>query len=418
MFDTIAILITVAALFSYLNHRFIRLPTTIGLMVIALGISIALVLVGALGWPALRQGAEAFLRGIDFHETLMQGMLSFLLFAGALHVNLSDLREQKWVITLLATFGVLMSTFLVGGFTYWLMQLLDLHLPLVYCLVFGALISPTDPIAVLGIIKTTQAPQSLVTKITGESLFNDGVGVVVFTVLAGIAIGDQSVSAVSIGVLFAEEALGGAIFGLMIGAISYSLLRSIDNYSVEVLITLALVTGGYALASALHLSGPIAMVVAGLLIGNHGRNSAMSETTRRHLDTFWELVDELLNTVLFVLIGLEVLVLSFKTTYIEAALMLAPAVLFARLISIGIPLLLLRRDRDIASGVIPIMTWGGLRGGISVALALSLPLGAEREIILAVTYLIVVLSITLQGLTIGPLIRRQCSPSTESAPPR
>lgn len=406
MLNTIAILITVAALFSYLNHRFVRLPTTIGLMVIALGISVTLVLIGALGWPTLRLEAETFLRGIDFHETLMQGMLSFLLFAGALHVNLSDLREQKWIIALLATLGVLVSTFLVGGLTYWLMHLLGLHLPLVYCLAFGALISPTDPIAVLGILKTAQVPKSLKTKITGESLFNDGVGVVVFLVLAGIAGGDQPVSVASVAWLFATEALGGIVFGLVIGGISYSLLRSINNYSVEVLITLALVTGGYALASALHLSGPIAMVVAGLLIGNHGRQLAMSSVTRLHLDTFWELVDELLNAVLFVLIGLEVLVLSFKTSYIQAALVLAPAVLLARLVSVSVPVLLLHRVRHFSPGVIPIMTWGGLRGGISVALALSLPLGPERDIILAVTYLIVVFSITVQGLTIGRVIRR------------
>ena len=405
MLNTIAILITAAALFSYLNQRFIRLPTTIGLMVIALVLSVVLVLIGALGWPALRLEAEAFLRGIDFHETLMQGMLSFLLFAGALHVNLTDLREQKWIIGLLATLGVVISTFLIGGFTYWLMNLLGLNLPFIYCLVFGALISPTDPIAVLGILKTTHAPKTLKTKITGESLFNDGVGVVIFLVLTGIAAGNQPVTAGSVALMLATEALGGIGFGLVIGGITYFLLRSINNYSVEVLITLALVTGGYALASALHLSGPIAMVVAGLLIGNHGRRSAMSEITRLHVDTFWELVDELLNAVLFVLIGLEVLILSFKTSYFQAALVLVPAVLLARLVSVSVPVLLLHKIREFSPGIIPIMTWGGLRGGISVALALSLPLGPEREIILAITYLIVVFSITVQGLTIGRVIR-------------
>jgi len=406
MLDTIAILITAAALFSYLNQRFIRLPNTIGLMVISLGLSVALVLIGVLGWPTLRLEAETFLRGIDFHETLMQGMLSFLLFAGALHVNLSDLRKQKWIIALLATLGVVISTFLVGGLTYWLMHLLGLHLPFIYCLVFGALISPTDPIAVLGILKTTRVPDTLKTKITGESLFNDGVGVVLFLVLTGIIAGNQPVTAGSIALMFSIEVLGGMGFGLVIGGITYFMLRDLNNYSVEVLLTLALVTGGYALASALHLSGPIAMVVAGLLIGNHGRHSAMSESTRLHVDTFWELVDELLNAILFVLIGLEVLILSFKTSYFQAALILAPAVLLARLISVGVPVLLLRKVRRFSPGIIPIMTWGGLRGGISVALALSLPLGPEREIILAVTYLIVVFSITVQGLTIGRVIRR------------
>ena len=405
MFNTIAILITVAALFSYLNQRFIHLPTTIGLMIIALGLSVALVLIGALGWPALRLDAEAFLRGIDFHATLMQGMLSFLLFAGALHVNLSDLRQQKWIIALLATLSVVISTVLIGAFTYWLLNLLDLQLPFIYCLVFGALISPTDPIAVLGVLKTTHAPKTLKTKITGESLFNDGVGVIIFMALTAIAAGNQPVTPGNVTLMFAIEIFGGIAFGLAIGGVAYFLLRSINNYSVEVLITLALVTGGYALASALQLSGPIAMVVAGLLIGNHGRRSAMSESTRLQLDAFWELVDELLNAVLFVLIGLEVLILNFKTSYFQAALLLVPAVLLARLVSVSIPILLLRSMRQFSPGIIPILTWGGLRGGISVALALSLPLGPERETILAVTYLIVVFSITVQGLTIGRVIR-------------
>jgi len=405
MFNTIAILITVAALFSYLNQRFIHLPTTIGLMIIALGLSVALVLIGALGWPALRLDAEAFLRGIDFHATLMQGMLSFLLFAGALHVNLSDLRQQKWIIALLATLSVVISTVLIGVFTYWLLNLLDLQLPFIYCLVFGALISPTDPIAVLGVLKTTHAPKTLKTKITGESLFNDGVGVIIFMALTAIAAGNQPVTPGNVTLMFAIEIFGGIAFGLAIGGVAYFLLRSINNYSVEVLITLALVTGGYALASALQLSGPIAMVVAGLLIGNHGRRSAMSESTRLQLDAFWELVDELLNAVLFVLIGLEVLILNFKTSYFQAALLLVPAVLLARLVSVSIPILLLRSMRQFSPGIIPILTWGGLRGGISVALALSLPLGPERETILAVTYLIVVFSITVQGLTIGRVIR-------------
>ncbi|HED19295.1 MAG TPA: sodium:proton antiporter, partial [Gammaproteobacteria bacterium] len=335
-----------------------------------------------------------------------------------LHVNLTDLRKQKWIIALLATLGVVISTFLVGGFTYWLMNLLGLNLPFIYCLVFGALISPTDPIAVLGILKTTHAPRTLKTKITGESLFNDGVGVVIFLVLTSIAAGNQPVTAGSVALMLSTEALGGIGFGLVIGGITYFLLRSINNYSVEVLITLALVTGGYALASALHLSGPIAMVVAGLLIGNHGRRTAMSEITRLHVDTFWELVDELLNAVLFVLIGLEVLILSFKTTYFQAALVLVPAVLLARLISVSVPVLLLRRVRQFSPGIIPIMTWGGLRGGISVALALSLPLGPERETILAVTYLIVVFSITVQGLTIGRVIRHWSSESATDAQAR
>ncbi|HEB58256.1 MAG TPA: sodium:proton antiporter [Gammaproteobacteria bacterium] len=404
--DTIAVLISLAALFSYLNARFIRLPTTIGLMIIALLLSLTMIAMGKLGWSGLRDHAEVFLRGIDFHETLMQGMLSFLLFAGALHVNLADLRQQKWVIGLLASLGVLISTFLVGTLTWWVLMALGSPLPYIYCLVFGALISPTDPIAVLGILKTAGAPKTLETKITGESLFNDGVGVVVFLVLAGIAAGTQSMDPLAIGALFAQEAMGGALFGFVLGWLAYAMLRSIDNYQVEVLITLAVVMGGYALASHLHLSGPIAMVVAGLLIGNRGRRLAMSDVTRDHLDKFWELVDEVLNAALFVLIGLEVLVVVLHHEYLIAALVLIPVVLLARLISVGLPILGLSRFRSFTPGVVPILTWGGLRGGISVALALSLPLGAERDILLSVTYVIVVFSIVVQGMTISRLVRR------------
>lgn len=406
LLDTIAILISLAALFSYINARFIRLPTTVGLMIIALLLSLGLIALDALGWVALKEEAEIFLRGIDFHEALMQGMLSFLLFAGALHVNLADLRREKWVVGLLASLGVVVSTFLVGLMSWWVLDALGSPLPLIYCLVFGALISPTDPIAVLGILKTVGAPKTLETKITGESLFNDGVGVVVFLVLLGIATGTQTAAPVPIVMLFVQEALGGALFGFVLGWLAFLMLRSIDNYQVEVLITLSVVMGGYALASELHLSGPIAMVVAGLFIGNRGRRLAMSDITREHLDKFWELVDEVLNAALFVLIGLEVLVLVFHHQYFIAALLLIPVVLLARLISVGLPILGLSFFRSFSPGAVPILTWGGLRGGISVALALSLPLGEERNIILTVTYVIVVFSIVVQGLTISRLIRR------------
>lgn len=402
-----AILITLAALFSFINHRYIRLPTTIGLMLISLLMSLGLIVVGELGGGGLRLHALVLLRSIDFHETLMNGMLSFLLFAGALHVNLDDLRQQKWTIALLATAGVLISTFIIGGLVWAVLSALGLGVPLIYCLVFGALISPTDPIAVLGIIKTLGVPRSLETKIAGESLFNDGVGVVVFLVLLGIATGGHTVTGAEIGMLFLQEAVGGAVFGLVLGGGVYLLLRRVDNYQVEILLTLALVMGGYALATALHLSGPIAVVVAGLLIGNQGRMLAMSDTTRVHLDTFWELVDEVLNAVLFVLIGLEVLALNFEVEYLLAALVVIPVVLLARFVSVGVPIYLLRRYRTFSPRVVQILTWGGLRGGISVALALSLPYGAQREVILAITYAVVVFSILVQGLTIGSLINRR-----------
>jgi CPA1 family monovalent cation:H+ antiporter len=282
---------------------------------------------------------------------------------------------------------------------------LGISLPLIHCLLFGALISPTDPIAVLGILKTAHAPKSLETKIAGESLFNDGVAVVVFLVLFGIAVSGHEISAAHIGLLFLEEAIGGVLFGLVIGGITFYMLKGIDNYSVEVLLTLALVMGGYTLATLIHVSGPIAIVVAGLMIGNHGRSFAMSEQTRGHLDTFWELVDEILNAVLFVLIGLELLLISFTGKHLFAALLIIPIVLLARLASVALPIGVLRLKRQFSPGVIKVLTWGGLRGGISVALALSLPAGPERNLILTVTYLVVVFSIIVQGLSIGQLVK-------------
>ena len=404
LFNILAILITLSAGFSYLNHRFIRLPNTIGLMVIALLVSLGLAALGPFGF-GLQEDAHRLLASIDFDETLLHGMLSFLLFAGALHINLENLARQKYIIGLLATFGVLGSTVIIAFISRWVLALLGTDLPMIYCLLFGALISPTDPIAVLGILKKVGVSESLETKICGESLFNDGVAVVVFLVFLKIATGNQEVTVVSVLGLFFKEALGGVLFGLLIGWVAYWMLKSIDNYQVEILITLALVAGGFALADELHLSGPIAIVVAGLLIGNHGRLLAMSEPVREHLDTFWELVDEILNAVLFVLIGLEVLVLVFIQEYLLAGLLAIPIVLLARFVSVGIPIAIMRRFRDFSPKAIQVLTWGGLRGGISVALALSLSAGEIRDSLVAVTYAVVVFSILVQGLTIGPLIR-------------
>ena len=399
-----AILISLAALFSYLNYRYLKIPTTIGIMLIALSISLGLLMADFLQLTNLADYAEQMLRSVDFHEALMQGMLSFLLFAGALHVSLNDLFQQKWMIMFLATAGILLSTFLVGGMSWVVLNGLGLDISFIYCLVFGALISPTDPVAVIGILKGAGVSHSLETKIAGESLFNDGVGVVIFLVLLGIATGQYDADVQSVSLLLLQEAGGGLLFGLLSGYLVFSMLRQIDNYQVEVLLTLALVMGGYALANALHISGPIAMVVAGLIIGNHGRSLAMTEKTRKHLDMFWELVDEMLNAVLFVLMGMEILVLSFKGEYLLAALVIIPLVLAARYISVSIPVTILRRFRRFSPQVVEVMTWAGLRGGISVALALSLPLGSERDVILAITYAVVVFSILVQGLTIGALV--------------
>jgi CPA1 family monovalent cation:H+ antiporter len=404
LYNILAVLITLSAGFSYINHRFIRLPTTIGLMAIALLVSLGLIALGPLGF-GLKEDARLLLNSIDFDETLLHGMLSFLLFAGALHVNLADLARQKYIIGTLATLGVIGSTFIIGFTSLWVLGWLGIELPFIYCLLFGALISPTDPIAVMGILKRAGVPESLETKITGEALFNDGVAVVVFLVMLEIATGTQGVTAASVAALFLKEAVGGLIFGLLIGAIAYWMLKSVENYQVEILITLALVTGGFALADVLHLSGPIAIVVAGLLIGNHGRMLAMSDEVRDHLDNFWELVDEILNAVLFVLIGLEVLILTFNRAYILAGIILIPLLLAVRFVCVGIPVVILKRFRTFSPHVIKILTWGGLRGGISVALALSLPAGENREAILAVTYAIVVFSIIVQGLTIGRLVK-------------
>jgi CPA1 family monovalent cation:H+ antiporter len=398
--------VSLTALLSYANHRLLKLPTTIGVMLIALLISLALIAAGAFGYD-VRSWAEQVVGRIDFNEALMHGMLSFLLFAGALHVDLSQLAQQKLIVGTLATAGVLLSTVLIGSAMYVLLPLAGFAVPYIWCLVFGALISPTDPIAVLGILKGARVPKSLELKVTGESLFNDGVGVVVFLVLLEIATRDVGISASAIALLFAVEAVGGLLLGLGLGALSYWMLKSVDNYQVEVLLTLALVMGGYALAAALHTSGPIAIVVAGLFIGNQGRSFAMSDTTREHLDTFWELIDEILNAVLFVLLGLEILVLSFRGETLAAGLLTIPVVLLARWISVGLPVLAMRRWRSFTPGAVTVMTWGGLRGGISVALALSLPASGEaRELLIAMTYVVVVFSILVQGLSVGAVVRR------------
>lgn len=403
----IAWLLFFTAGFSYLNHRLLKLPPSIGVMAIALVFSLGLVAAGETGLlPELEASAQTLLGSLNFERLVMHGMLGALLFAGALHINIDDLAQQKWVITLLATFGVVLSTALIGGLTYALVQALGLNLPFIYCLVFGSLISPTDPIAVLSIMKTAGASKELETKIAGESLFNDGIAVVVFMVILGIATGEREATLSAIALLFVEEAVGGALFGLGMGYLAYRMLKSINEYRVEVLITLALVFCGYALAETLHVSAPIAAVTAGLLIGNHGRSFAMSETTVEHVDTFWELVDEILNAVLFVLLGLEVLVLTFESSHLLAGVLVIPVVLAARLAGVSLPVLLLKLKREFPPHTIRILTWGGLRGGISVALALSLPSSPERDVILTMTYVVVIFSVLVQGLTIGRLVEK------------
>lgn len=397
-------LLTVSAVFAYINYRYIKLPTTIGIMVVSLVFSVLMVILSKFGFETGIDAAQSLVRQVDFNQALMNGMLAFLLFAGAMHVDLSALLDNKWVVGLLASVGVIASTFMVGIASYFVLGLFGFDLPFIYCLLFGALISPTDPVAVMGVLKRAGATKNLETKIAGESLFNDGVAVVVFLVIFGIAINGDPISAGHIGKLFAQEALGGALFGFVIGWVALYMLKRVDNYQVEVLITLALVAGGATAAAKLHTSAPIAVVVAGLMIGNQGRRDAMSRTTREHLDTFWELVDEILNAVLFLLIGLEIMLTTFGGKQLSAGLIMAVLVLGARFIAVSAPVTLLRLRREFHPHVIKILTWGGLRGGISVALALSIPEGPERDIIVAVTYIIVVISILLQGLTVHRLV--------------
>jgi CPA1 family monovalent cation:H+ antiporter len=405
-FDIVAVLLVLAAGLGYVNHRLLKLPATVGLMAMTLTISLVVVAVGFV-FPAVEQRAAGFVREIDFNQAVLQGMLGFLLFAGALHINLDDLAREKTVIAVLATVGVLLSTAIVGGLAWCLLALLGMQINLMHCLLFGALIAPTDPVAVLALLKQVGAPKPLEVTIAGESLFNDGVGVVVFLGLLGIVTSGGGVNFGHLAGLFLREAVGGVVFGLVIGYMAYRLLKTVDNYQVEILISLALVAGGYALAQALHLSGPITMVVTGLLIGNHGRSFAMSATTVEHLDSFWELIDEVLNAVLFVLLGLEVLAVDFTGGDLAAGLLAIPVVLLARLLSVALPVWLLSIRRPMEGSAVRVLTWGGLRGAISVALALSLPREmAERDLILVMTYVVVVFSILVQGLTIGPLARR------------
>lgn len=406
MLDIAAVCLVLTALLAYLNHRFVGLPTTIGVMAISLVLSLVIVGLDLAGVShALRSYEESLLRSIDFSEVLMQGMLSLLLFAGALHVDLSELKVLRWPVASLALMGTLMSTLMVGYGLWAALPWVGLELPLMYCLLFGALISPTDPIAVMGILKSAGAPKNLEHVIAGESLFNDGVGIGVFALLLGMLSSGSAPTAGAALELLGREAGGGIAFGLVLGYITFRLLKSVDEYQVEVLLTLAAVTGGYALAIHLHISGPLAMVVTGLIVGNQGRAQGMSDTTRRYVDMFWELLDEILNAVLFVLIGMEVLLIQFSVPVLVAGAVAIAVTLLARSLSVGLPVAALGGRFGLPTGSWRVLIWGGLRGGISVALALSLPVGQHRNTVLALTYCVVVFSILVQGLTIGRVVR-------------
>lgn len=414
IFEIAAILNGLSAFFGYLNHKFLRLPHTIGLVVIALTASLAIVILELVRPETnVSESVTGVLLGIDFHDAVMNGMLSFLLFAGALHVDFSVFRSQSLAIGLMATLGIMISTFLIGWVTWLLLNFFNIETPFIWALVFGALISPTDPVAVLGLFKTVHVPETLEAKMAGESLFNDGVGVVVFTVVLTIAAGSGGhggeVTVMSVASLFVTEAVGGTVLGLLAGYIGYRAMHHIDEHNLEVMITLAVVMVTYVVALRLHLSGPIAMVVAGLLIGNKGMRFAVSENTRDHIRTFWSLLDEILNSVLFLLIGLEVLVIAQRADHIGVALLLIPVTLAARWAAVFVPITILSRWRSFTKGAIPILTWGGLRGGIAVALALSLPVNEYKPTILTITYAVVLFSIIVQGLTIKMLVERTVS---------
>jgi CPA1 family monovalent cation:H+ antiporter len=406
-FSIAAILVVLSAIFGYINVRFLKMPITIGLMIITLLFTLIVIAIAQFDDTLYLQEKE-FIRNIDFETVLLDIMLSFLLFAGALHTNFAQLRIQRWPVLAFATLGVLVSTFLVGIIMYYVLQFLGLNIDFIYCLLFGALISPTDPIAVLGILKEAGAPKKLETKIVGESLFNDGVGVVVFLTIFSIAKSPSaSVESMEIIQLFGQEVIGGILLGLVLGWITYRLMKSIDNYEIEVILTIAAVMGGTVLAHKWHLSAPLAMVTAGLAVGNDTvRNTAMSEITESYVDKFWELIDVLLNTILFIMIGMEILVLTFEMNYILAGLMAVPIVLICRYISLWLPIKFFAKRLDFVPKTNLIMTWGGLRGGISIALALSLTDGMHREVFLVITYIIVVFSIIGQGLTVEPIVKR------------
>jgi CPA1 family monovalent cation:H+ antiporter len=412
IFDIAAILIAVAAMFGYVNHRVLRLPQTSGTLLVALVSSLAIVAIEQL-LPDVRlqRSVQEFLQRIDFDRTLMHGFLCFLLFAGALHVDLEGLVHNRWTIGLLSTIGVLLSTAIVGALTWMMFRLLGIGLDIFVCLTFGALISPTDPIAVMGLLKEVHAPRDLESQIAGESLFNDGVGVVVFLALASVAhLGggapDMAATSRSVELMLfaARQVVGGVGVGLALGYVAYRALKSINDHPLELLITLALVMFLYSVSFWIQVSGPIAVVVAGLLIGNPGRRFAMSDETRVHVDGFWTMIDEILNAVLFLLLGLEILAVRHWSDVVVPALLAIPICLFARFVSVGLPVQAMRGHGAPERGLIPVLTWSGLRGGISVALVLALPRFDGKDILLASTYAVVVFSILVQGLTMRPLL--------------
>lgn len=411
LYYSFSILIVLASFFAYVNLSFVKLPSSIGIMLIAIIVSLAIRISGNLIFPDVANKLLGIVSGFDFTEVLMGAMLNFLLFAGAIHVHLSDLREHRMPIITFSTFSVIISTFVVGGILFYTAPLLGIELPFIYCLLFGALISPTDPIAVLGILRKAKVPKSLETKIAGESLFNDGVAVVLFAVILETArSGSSEFSATAISWLLLKEALGGILLGLLLGFTASKAMQRIDDYIVSVLMTLSVVMGGYLIAHAMHISGPLTMVAAGLIIGNYGKKTAMSVVTQDYLNKFWELIDEILNAILFLFIGFELLLIPDIVSHWGLGLVAILIVLLARLLSIWIPSLIVPFRNRFTRGTLAVLVWGGLRGGVSIALVLSMDAGPSKELLLEITYFVVVFSIICQGLTVGRLARNVLTP--------
>lgn len=407
LYYSFSILIVLASLFAYWNHRFLKLPATIGIMVIAMVSSLILVLLGNHLFSEEVGKFATLLKGLDFTEVLMGAMLNFLLFAGAIHININDLKEQKVAIFIFSTVSVVISTFVVGYLMYYVLPLFSIELPLIYCLLFGALISPTDPIAVLSILQKAKVSKALETKVAGESLFNDGIAVVVFMIILKICQGENfELTFNNVSLLILQEAGGGIVLGLCMGWTAAKAIERIDDYKVSVLMTLSVVMGGYLIAHQLHISAPLTMVIAGLFMGNYNKHSKMTPTTKDYLDKFWELIDEIMNAILFLIIGFELLIIDDLNDYLWVGGVAVLIVLFARFVAIWLPTKLVPFKKKFSPATIKILVWGGLRGGVSIALALNMAESPEKNIIVAVTYIVVVFSIIVQGLTIGKVANR------------
>lgn len=416
LYYSFSVLIVLAALFSYVNLRFLKLPGTIGIMIIAMLVSVAIRLLGDSYFPDATKDMFQLFNSLDFNEILMGAMLNFLLFAGAMHVNILDLKNLRWTIATYATISVVLSAFIISAILYYIAPYFGIQIPYIYCLLFGTLISPTDPIVVLGILKQAKVPKIIETKITGESLFNDGVAVVMFAVVLQIATNPSfDADLVSVSKLFLMEAGGGILLGLLLGFTASNSMKKIDDYKVSALITLSIVMGGFLIAKELHISSPLAMVIAGLIIGNYGKKVAMSKTTQDYLNKFWELIDEIMNAILFLFIGFELLLIEDLMDQILLGIVTIFIVLLSRTLSIVIPARTILRKNTFSKGSLIVLVWGGIRGGVSIALVLSMPNSEWKDLLLEITYIVVLFSIVIQGLTVGKVAHRVLKDESEEA---